>query len=139
MVSEHPETSNFELLHVLQNSATVISLANLNGSPPYLLYSVHTAVYLKGQTYIDTSGSYTWTMDIWGGNGTITNVLWQYSTDGGATYVPVGTSTYYTRYVYAGDPADPSFRLRASFTSGADAPSAVIDVNVATCQSDTGC
>lgn len=135
MRSEHPAASTEQIRRVLQRSATSISWVTLQGSPPLLLYSLHTAPFLSGQSVIEETGYYTWTMEPWGGNGSY-SFLWEYSSDGGQTYTPVGTSSTYTRYVAVNDP---SFRLRASETSNGDSGSDIIDVSVNTCGSDLGC
>ena len=80
---------------------------------------------ITGETYITSSGQYTWNSGAAGGSGT-KSYSWEYCAFGQAC-VAAGTSSSYARQVGSGDP---SFQLRVTVTAGTEVVSDTHDVCV---------
>ncbi len=92
------------------------------GWDPYFGYGIVRAVtappppsvYISGPSSITAAGTYTWTANPSGGNGTYT-YQWQYRVQGSTTWTSLGTASTHSRTIAAGNV---DFELQVTVTSG---------------------
>lgn len=126
----YPYHSNDQIRAKLRNTAQPMASTQKSGAGRIdLLRAVSPdplSVYINGQTYIDYSGSYTWTAYASNGDGNYA-YQWERSSDGYSWY-PVSNASTYSAYVSQGDPA---FYLRVIVTSAGQTAQDQIYVTVA--------
>lgn len=129
LLAKEPGLTQTQVKSHLQSSADYWGLATKFGAGKinaYQALQTPFTVSISGPTFIDTPGTYTWTANAAGGDGTY-SYQWQESTNG-STYFNVGTGKTYSE----SENSDASFYLRVNVTSAGQTTSKTVHVTVQT-------
>lgn len=132
--TKHPTFTRDQVRYRLRSSAIDLGAP---GSDQYYGYGRVDAfnalfpvtVYITGPTYIDATGTYTWSAMASGNTGPY-SYQWRISYDGGSSWLTGSSSQTQTLYVQSGDPG---FELSVYVTAGGMTASALLGVAVAGC------